>query len=303
MSEDRAELEAYHWQMSRLSAMEPVLTDYLAEAPTALRAALLSSISEKDVKTEQHERGTRAGHLQAQERAAEQRDILQALSDLRAETAAEVLPMLADGRCKHLELGVETLSWSKDSAVGPELRAWAARKVPMDNRALKRLQANPPRRSSVPADVPYRAIIRALRNHPSAETEGFLILAAHDWDPTFRAASVSCMGWWEPIDHAQVSNHLQKARKDPNVDVRQAARAALARLGERTALQWYRQALSSENPQTVHEAIQSVAAETLTLLWPDLDRLTECEEPEIAHHAAESVERLAEEMEWGRKGL
>ena len=56
-------------------------------------------------------------------------------------------------------------------------------------------QPLPPRRSSVPADFPYRAVLRTLRGHGSPETEAFLVLAARDWDPTYRCAALSSEGW------------------------------------------------------------------------------------------------------------
>src|SRR5262249_132597 len=161
----------------------------------------------------------------------------------------------------------------RDPAVGPWLRNWVCRHVPMLRRAQWRRRAVPPGKPSVPAEVPYRAILRALRGHPSAETEGFLLLAACDWDPTYPAPALSSLGWWEPVRRGEVLACLQHGRRDPNPEVRQAARAALARLGERQALQWFRQALTGEDAQHVHEAVQIVAAEGLTLLWPDLDRL------------------------------
>ncbi len=95
---------------------------------------------------------------------------------------------------------------------------------------------------------------------------------------------------------------MQDARRDPNPDVRHAARAALARLGERQALQWFRQTLTSEDPQRIHEAIQAVAVEGLTLLWPDLDRLADAEDPDVAQHAREALERMCEEMDFGAPG-
>ena len=55
--------------------------------------------------------------------------------------------------------------------------------------------------------------------------------------------------------------------------------------------------MTSEDPQRVHEAIQLVAAEALTLLWPDLDRLADADDPDVAHHAREALERLCEEMD------
>ena len=103
------------------------------------------------------------------------------------------------------------------------------------------------------------------------------------------------------MQRAAVLLTLQDARRDPNPDVRQAARAALARLGERQALQWFRQTLTSEDPQRVHEAIQAVAVEGLTLLWPDLDRLADAEDPDVAQHAREALERLCEDMDSARR--
>jgi hypothetical protein len=274
---EAAEQEAFGWQMSRLAALEPSLADYLHEAPAALCARL------------------------ARTRPAEQRDLLLALGDLRAEAAEAVLPLLAVPNHPHVELALEVLTWSAHPRVGPLLREWALAKVPMVRRAQSRRRALPPRRPSVPADVPYRAILRVLRNHPSQQTEAFLLLAARDWDPTYRLAAVGSLGWWEPLQRPDVLLTLQDARRDPNPEVRQAARAALARLGERQALQWFRQTLTSEDPQRVQDTILTVATESLTLLWPDLDRLADAEDPDVAHFAHEALERLCEDMERARR--
>ena len=72
--------------------------------------------------------------------------------------------------------------------------------------------------------------------------------------------------------------------------------AALARLGERQALHWYRQRLAGEDPQHIHEALQFVANEGIVLLWPDLDRLADSENAELAFHAREALERLREDL-------
>jgi HEAT repeat protein len=150
----------------------------------------------------------------------------------------------------------------------------------------------------VAGGFPYRAVLFALRGHPSAETEQFLLAAAHDWDPTFRSAAVSSLGWWEPLARAEVQIHLHDARFDPSPEVRHAARAALARLGERQALQWFRQALASENRQRVLEAVQTIAVENLTLLWPDLDQLADQDDPDLAYCAREALEQLREELDY-----
>jgi hypothetical protein len=272
LADEKYEQEAFGWQISHLAALEAVLTDYLEEAKRHLAAALPEATE------------------------TDQRDILGTLEDLRGETAPAVLPLLAKPGFAHAELAVHTLRWSRDPRVGPWLRDWVERRVTMARRARRRRLVSPPRRPSVPADLPYPAILRALRGHPSAETEAFLLLAARDWDPMYRAAAVSSLGWWEPIQRDQVSESLHEARRDPNTEVRHMARAALARLGERQSLQWYRQALTGQDPQRVHETIQAVANEVLLLLWPDLDRLADSENVDVALHACEALERLREEL-------
>jgi HEAT repeat protein len=274
--DDGPDHEALEWQMSRLAVLEPVLSDFVEEAPAYLRKALASA------------------------RGQELRDTLLALNDLRAEAATEVLLLLEKAGNAHGELMAEVLTWSRDPRVGPWLRGWVHRRMSLSRRSQWRRQPLPPRRPSVPADLPYRALLRALRGHGSPETEDFLVLAAGDWDPTYRACALGSLGWWEPYHRPVTLACLQQARRDCSPEVRQCARAALARLGERAALQWFRTALTGEEPQHIFEAIQLAAAEGLTLLWPDLDRLTEADDPEVAHHAREALERLCEEMDYRR---
>jgi hypothetical protein len=268
-----AEQESFNWQISRLTALEPALQDYLQEAPVLLCREL-----------------NRAGAHPAVE-------VLQALVDLRAETAPTVLPLLAQGNYPAADLAVETLTWSKDARVGPWLRDWVRSQVPArrGNARRGRLLA---RLWRAPAGFPYAAILRALKGHPSQESEATLLQAVQERDANHRLAAIASLGWWEPVQRSAVIACLQLARRDFHPGVRQAARAALARLGERQSLQWFRQALTSEDSQQVHEAVQVIATEGITLLWPDLDHLTEADNADIAHHAREAVERLFEEMEW-----
>src|SRR5207237_8930693 len=142
---------------------------------------------------------------------------------------------------------------------GPCRRDWASRSVPVVRRSQRRRQSVPPSRPSVPPHVPYGGILRALRGHPSKLSEAFLLVAARDWDPTFRAAAVSSLGWWEPFHRTEVLHGLQTARRDANPEVRQTARAALARLGERQALQWFRPALNGDDSHRVHGAVYVLA--------------------------------------------
>ena len=138
-----------------------------------------------------------------------------------------------------------------------------------------RRQATQPRTPSVGSEIPYVAVLKALRNFASPETETLLLQAARDWDPTYRAAAVNSLGWYEPYARRRVQECLRHARRDLNGDVRAAGRAALARLGEVQALQWYRLAITSQDAQRVHEGIQLAAQDQIVLLWPDLDRLAE----------------------------
>jgi hypothetical protein len=269
---DTSEQEAFTWQVSHLAALEPALADYLVDAPAALRRGL--------------SRVPPVEHL----------EWLRALADLRAEAADVLLPLLDLPHYAHAELAVNVLRWSQDPRVGPWLRDWAHRNVPMARRAQRRRQVAAGR-SFPPDGFPYRALLRALRGHGSAQTEAFLLLAVRDWDPTIRTAALASLGWWEPYSRPEVLLSLHDARRDPSGDVRQAARAALARLGERQTLQWFRQGLTSEETQRVLETVHVVASEGLTLLWPDLDRLADSEDQEVAHHAREALEGLGEDLE------
>jgi hypothetical protein len=270
--QDHSEVEAFDWQYSRVAALEPVLAEFVAEAPPALRKQLPF----------------------ARERVLV--DLLQALVDLRVDAGAEVLELLKRSKSGCPELAVELLTWSKDPRAGSWLRDFAALQVPMQRRSQWRPWTHAPAQPSLPDEVHYQAILRALRGHPSRETEKFLILAAQDWDPVYRAAAFSSLGWWEPLLRAGVQQALEGGRHDPSPEVRRAARAALARLGERAALHWFRQGLTAEDPANVQEAVQVIAKEGLTLLWPDLDRLADSETPEIAQLAREALERMSEDM-------
>src|ERR1019366_4286794 len=137
--------------------------------------------------------------------------------------------------------------------------------------------------------IPYRNILQSLRGHPSIETEKLLVLACQDWDPLIRMAALSSLGWWEPLGVEEVRECLAKCRRDPSPEARQTARAALARLGERGSLHWFRQALVADDPQQVADAAHLIANESLTLLSADLDRLLDSEDPDVALHAREAV--------------
>jgi hypothetical protein len=274
--ESMAEQEALDWQFSRIASLEVAFREFLKEAPEQLLARV----------TQAH--------------GAELADILHALDDLRVDAAAELLPLVRRTACEQRALMVDVLRWSRDPRVASWMRDYAAQHVPMARRAEARRHADPPRRPSISPEIPYRNILYSLRGHPSIETEQFLLLAAQDWDPLQRMAAVSSLGWWEPLLALQVHECLRRCRRDPCPEVQQTARAALARLGERASLHWFRQALLTDDTHQIAEAVQVIASEGLTLLWPDLDRLLDDEHADVALHAREAAERLAEEMEQSR---
>jgi HEAT repeat protein len=272
LSEEHYEQEAFSWQMSHLASLEPAFAAYLEEAAPQLGKELAGASAE------------------------EQRDLLAALADLRAEAAPGILSLLDNPAFAHKEAAIHLLTWSHDPRVATRLMDWASRSIQVARRAGGRRLAEQPRRSSIPRELPYAAILRALRGHASEETEAFLCLAGRDRDPTFRTAALGSLGWWEPLQRRRVLDCLQEGRRDPNSEVRQAARAALARLGECRALQWFRQALAGQDPQRIHEAIHTVGHEGIFLLWPDLDRLADTDNVEISLSACEALERLREDL-------
>lgn len=273
--EDSSDREALDWQFSRIAALESAFRDFLKEAPGRLLANLRSA------------------------QGPELADTLHALDDLRVDAAAELLPIVRQAPAQQRGLMIVLLRWARDPSAGAVLREYGRELVPMEKRAKAKPQAEPPRRPSLGKEIPYGEILHSLRGHPSAETERFLVLACQDWDPHIRIAALSSLGWWEPMLAVDVRETLRKCRRDPSPEVRQTARAALARLGERASLHWFRQALLADDPHQIAEAAHVIANEGLTLLWPDLDRLLDAD-PDIALHAREAVERLAEEMEHSR---
>jgi hypothetical protein len=263
--------EMLRQQMGELLTLEDAFADYLAEAPAHLLDDLATATDDARLET------------------------LLTLEDLQADAAAIVLPQIRSWPAAHREVAVRLLAWSRERDVGPALIAWATQWVQPERRSRRPPRELPPARPSVPAALPYAALLRTLRNHPSPLAEAFLLSAARDWDPIYRAAAVSSFGWSPPIAGPTVLSWLNDARDDVNAEVRLAAQAALARLGERRALHWFRQTLVGETDAPPSpEAIRRIAAEGLTWLWPDLDQLADSDDVEVAHHAREALEQMRE---------
>lgn len=277
LADEPFEQEAYHLQHSRLVALEGAIEEWLRLAGQQLVRRL------------------------RQGGGTELAGVLAAIDDLRLDAGPALLELLKDPDFPCAEQAVRCLRWCRDSEAAAFLRNWAVAVVEPHQRALRPLRAWSPRRSSLPPSFPYLAILETLRYFPSAVNEQFLLTAAHDWDPACRRAAISSLCWWEPLARAEVLLHLQSARFDHNAEVRHAARAALARLGERQALQWFRQALWSEDRACVLEAIQTIAQEGLTLLWPELDGLADAAEPDIAFFARECLHQMHEDLAYRQR--
>src|SRR4029077_19576605 len=125
---------------------------------------------------------------------------------------------------------------------------------------------------------------------------GVLVETASSRNLAIRMAALGSLGWWEPLQRRAVLRCLHEARYARLPAVQRAAQAALARLGERQALQWFRQQFAAESSDRVHHVLDLIAQEGVVLLWPDLDHLADAEDGDIAHHACETLELLREDF-------
>ncbi len=272
LADEHFEQEAYEMQVSHLATLEDDLITYLAQA--------------KQLLPKRTDRTTPEAL----------RDWLDALQELRADAGVTLVRLLRDNPNLPLsEQAIITLGFSKAPQAAAFLRETAARTLPATQKQSHWWPWAQKKRFHQ-APVTAAALI-ALRYHPSEESEQLILAGARSADTLIRSSAISSLGWWEPIRRKAVQMYLQDARYDSDGEVRHAARAALARLGERQALQWFRQGLASENRQIVMESIQAIADEGITLLWPELDRLVDEEEPDLASCAREALEQMQEELE------
>ena len=269
LADDGSLRDAFLWQTSRLQAIESSIDDYLQSVGPQLVRQLATA------------HGNRLDLL------------LDAVRDLRAESAEVLLPIAVQPGFDRLEGALDVLMWSNDVRVEGWLCGLVRKNVPLETRAIRRkLLVRPCGRIA----FPYAAALRAMRRHYSRDIEAILLLATRDGHVPYRQAAIESLGWFEPFRSEEVIQCLEECRRGHDPDVRRAARAALGRLGERSALAWFRQGLSSDEPQYLHEAIQAIALEGLTLLWPELDRFVDSSDPDLAYHAGEATVLLSEQL-------
>lgn len=201
-------------------------------------------------------------------------DCLTLLYEMKVD--AGELPVALLGYCTEKErpLVIRLLRWSSSDEALPTL--------------LDVLQ-------STPAGSRDRlAALEALRGHPCEETERAIVLAAESNDPADRLAAIRSLGWWEPLLRNDVRELLRQNKFDSRAEIRRAAHAACARLGECAAIAALTDALHRPNPIAAIEAIRVCGEEGLFWLWPELDALTESDDPHIVSAAWEAIEVLRE---------
>ncbi len=216
----------------------------------------------------------------SKETGTDRSDLLQALIDLRADAADTVIPLIKAKRLFDLEKAIELLAYSGGESAGAFLRELLERQLHSGRGETQQT---------------IRCAIRALRHHPCEESERTLLAAATHRNPTIQIAGLGSLGWWEPIHREAAVACFKDARVHGNAAVVAAAQAALARLGERHALRWYRHQLAGENSDSIHQTIQRIADEGILLLWPDVDALADADDRDIAFHACDAIEQLRED--------
>ena len=270
LREDPILRQAVRWQAGYLRDAEPILREYLHDIGEDL-ASMLPRCSVK-----------------------EQADILDVIDELHADAGDVLIELLEETQYPGRVAAAKCLQWSTTLETTALLCSRARRAIAgLPTRSFWWQRQRPVETVSTHELL---ATIHALRGHPSEETEGVLCEFARHPQATFRVAALQSLGWWEPIRRREVLDALHRSRIDGRSDIRMAAIASLARLGECASLQVLRDSLTSEHPETIHQTIDIIAGEGLTWLWPELDLLTESDDHAVAHHAWEAIEGLRESI-------
>lgn len=262
-------------QLEALLSIRAALNEFLADAPGPLMEGLATAAD-----------GPRG-------------EMLTALDELRADAAAVILPNLCDWPDEHRRRAIELLRWSPSADVGRWLRDWTYGTIDPVRRSLGYSAHWPWRRRLPDSSFPYRSMLRALRGQACGENETLLLIAAADYDPQVRAVALGSLGWHSPVEEWAVHRTLQTGRSDRDHEVRTAAEAALARLGERKALQSLRAALAGETERAVTDTVQFIAREYILWLWPDLDALADSDDLDVAMAARDALEQMRENVGGG----
>lgn len=209
---------------------------------------------------------------------AERAATLRCAFDLRADVTS-LFPHLPDRRAPWWADAICCLTWSRSPSAGPVLAVEAVRWL--------RTRRGADRAAS---------LLAALRGHACIDSERTLLFAAESQDRRTAAAAVGSLGWWSPLIPEAVVGVLRLLRNDRDISIRTAAVSALARLGERAALDEVAAGLTAEEPALRVATVARVAAEGLSWLWPDVQLLADTGDGEVALAAVEASERLREQV-------
>ncbi|HEX3147247.1 MAG TPA: HEAT repeat domain-containing protein [Gemmataceae bacterium] len=268
--DDPVRRQTVRWQNAFLKDAEPVMREYLHDIASDLMRLLDCT------------------HSRAR------REILKALAELHADTDDLALTLLGEPGFNDRVAALTCLR-SSTSPLAPSALCGIARHALTGDRSARWLRRLGVGRKPVPEDE-VRAALYSLRGHPCEEAERVLLHYCGRPEPEWRLSALQSLGWWEPIRRGEVLHALRTAKQDTHPDVRRAALAASARLGECAALQIIREMLARESAKSVVDAIHMCGNEGLSWMWPELDQLTESEDPIVAAEAWEAVERLREEF-------
>lgn len=264
--EDKEVGEPLDWQLAKILALEELVLDNQSEA----LSELVRHVHGKDI--------------------VKRRTALAAIVRLRWDTGLHLPGLLATKPFPpDTDLLIPALCLTRN-------RTW----LPEVINLLKRLVGMPPsgKKDDDENALVLRQVLDLLRQFPGGQTEKILLLCAKSNDPAMRRAALRNLGWWEPVDRSSVLETLRKsAAMEKQGEIRWAAKAALARLGERNSLNSLRSLLFSEDLAKVHLGIHTVGNEGVSLLWPDLDQLMDSEDEEVSYHAWEATEKLGFQLE------
>jgi len=266
--DDPVRRQTVRWQQAFLKDAEPILREYLHDISGDLMRLLESTLG----------RG--------------RREILKALVELQADTDDMALTLLGDSSFEDRAEALQCLRWSKSPLASSALCGIARHALTGERSArwLRRLGVG---KQPVPTEE-VLATLQALRGHPSDEAERVLLQYVARPEAGWRQAAFQSLGWWEPARRGEVLHAIRNGKQDANEDVRRAAMAAAARLGECASLQMIREMLTRDKQAIALNAIRFCASEGLSWLWPELDVLTESDDCVIAAAAWEAVENLRE---------
>src|SRR5262245_8269835 len=236
--DDPVRRQTVRWQQAFLKDAEPILREYL------------------------HDIGADLTRLLEQTQGRARREILQALAELQADTDDVALTLLGDPDFSDRCAAIRCLRWSK-SPLAPTALCGIARHALTGERSARWLKRLGVGRQAVPSSE-LGAALWALRGHPSDDAEKVLLQYATGSAPEWRKAALQSLGWWEPAYRPEVLAAIRDARQDGNPEVRRAALAVAARLGECAALQTIREMLHRETTAQAIDAVRLCATEGLS---------------------------------------